>query len=99
MYCATCHQTNHYTGQVRCPDYPRNMTPPLIHKYTPLADQAHVKSPPNFPALTPAWHTHTPTHPQEGQEEEHKNTENNSTVPDNSLTNQIETAFQQFQTS
>ena len=104
MYCATCNQSNHYTGQVRCPEYPRNMTPPLVHKYTPLANQTHVKSPPkpslqNFPTLKPVWHTRTSTHPQEGLGEEHESTEHSSTVPDLNLTSQIDTAFQQFQTN
>ena len=102
-YCATCFQNDHYTGQVKCPKYPRNLSPPLIHKYTPLINQTHTQSPPkpsslDFPALTPAWQTHTPSPAQNDDQEitDPNHTPEESTTHTN-LTNQLDHAFQIFQ--
>ena len=65
IFCATCKQTGHYTGQVRCPLYPRNTHPPVLNKYTPLTRQQNENSPTkpsqtDFPPLRPAWVQPTP---------------------------------------
>ena len=39
IYCATCDSPDHYTGQMKCPRYPRDVPPPSVHKHTPLVTQ------------------------------------------------------------
>lgn len=55
MYCATCRNNDHYTGQIRFRLYPRSSPPPETQRPMPLIHQ-NVVSPPrpsttNFPAL------------------------------------------------
>ena len=45
MHCATCGGSDHYTGQMRCPLYPRETPPPAIPKHTPLITQHRPPSP------------------------------------------------------
>ncbi|KAJ9581424.1 hypothetical protein L9F63_023392 [Diploptera punctata] len=51
IHCATCNQKGHYTGQVKCPLYPKE-TPPPTKKYTPLIPQTPAS--PIKPSAT-AW--------------------------------------------
>ncbi|PSN36104.1 hypothetical protein C0J52_13105 [Blattella germanica] len=61
LYCATCQKADHYTGQVKCPAYPRATAPPSEPRYIPLAQKQPAQSPPkpsrqDFPPLTQnAW--------------------------------------------
>ncbi|KAJ9588835.1 hypothetical protein L9F63_017873 [Diploptera punctata] len=58
IYCATCNQKGHYTGQVKCPLYPKE-TPPPPKRYTPLVPQTPISPVKpratawNFPPLVP----------------------------------------------
>ncbi|PSN29150.1 hypothetical protein C0J52_28005, partial [Blattella germanica] len=61
LYCANCQSADHYTGQVKCPAYPRATAPPSEPRYIPLAQKQPAQSPPkpsrqDFPPLTQnAW--------------------------------------------
>ena len=69
IYCATCDSPDHYTGQMKCPRYPRDTPPPLIPKHTPLVTQHRPPSPKkpseytgeDFPGLEKDTTTHTHT--------------------------------------
>ena len=45
IHCATCGGSDHYTGQMRCPLYPRDTPPPETPKHTPLIIQNRPPSP------------------------------------------------------
>ena len=55
LYCATCGDNDHYTGQVRCRLYPRNETPQPDNRPMPLPPQTtnspQKPSATDFPAL------------------------------------------------
>ena len=69
MYCATCDSHEHYTGQMKCPKYPRNTPPPSLPKHTPLITQTNIITPKkpseftgqDFPGLETDTSTHTHT--------------------------------------
>ena len=105
IYCATCKQSGHYTGQVKCPMYPRNIQPPLINKYTPLTRQENEKSPikpsqADFPPLRPAWVNPDPktitepnTDTQNTQTGGEKSTQDKTGNTTNNMTPQLDTCL------
>ena len=70
-YCATCDSPDHYTGQMKCPRYPRDTPPPSITKHTSLVTQhrplrqrnpANTQEKISLVSRKTHTHTHTYTH-------------------------------------